>query len=259
VGLKAADALLTRGLKVHVLARGTQALSKVLDATAAGLLDAAVSSRGIAVHYNAWPTALKGEAGRVSVVVLNDGRELPAGAVLFSVGVQARVDFLAGTGLAGPDGIPVDHRLATSHPHIFAAGDCSLPFHCLTGQRAAFHIWPAAAAQGEIAGANLAGARRTYEGILPMNSISLKGFKIITGGHQNPETPSGEVVAHLDGRTGQYRRLVIDEGRLVGLTLVGPETTRAGIYFAIMARKLALKDLPGDIRSADFHPGKLWG
>jgi NAD(P)H-nitrite reductase large subunit len=259
VGLKAADALLSRGLEVHVLARGAQALSKVLDATAAALLDAAVTSRGIAVHYNAWPTALKGEAGRVSAVVLNGGRKLSAGAVLFSVGVQPRVDFLAGTGLAGVDGIPVDERLGTAHPHIFAAGDCALPLHCLTGQRAAFHIWPAAAAQGEVAGANMAGARRTYDGILPMNSISLKGFRIITGGHQFPETPGGEVVAHLDGRTGQYRRLVIDDGRLVGLTLVGPEITRAGIYFQIMARKLALKDLPVDIRSADVHPGKLWG
>jgi NADPH-dependent 2,4-dienoyl-CoA reductase/sulfur reductase-like enzyme len=259
VGLKAADALLTRGLEVHVLARGAQALSKVLDPLAAGLLDRAVSARGITVHYNSWPTAVQGAGGRVTAVALNDGRVLPAGAVLFSVGVQARVDFLAGTGLAGPEGLPVDERLGTGHPHIFAAGDCALPFHALTGRRAAFHIWPAAVAQGQVAAANLAGMPRTYDGIVPMNSISLKGFRLITGGHQYPETPGGEVVTHLDERTGRFRRLVIDGGRLVGLTLIGPAAAHAGLYFQIMARKLPLKDLPVDMRSQDFHPGTLWG
>jgi hypothetical protein len=33
----------------------------------------------------------------------------------------------------------------------------------------------------------------------------------------------------------------------------------AGIYFQIMARKLPVKQLPADIRSRDFHAGKLWG
>ncbi|MBM4284972.1 MAG: NAD(P)/FAD-dependent oxidoreductase [Deltaproteobacteria bacterium] len=257
VGLKAADAFRQRGYEVHVLARGAQALSKVLDPTAAGLLHDAVTALGIRVHYHAWPTALKGANGRVAQVVLNDGRELSAAAVLFSVGVEPRVDFLAGAGLAGPDGVPVDRTLRTGHPNIYAAGDCVLPHHLLTGKPAAFHIWPAAVAQGEVAGANMAGAGRVYDGILPMNSISLKTIRIITGGHQYPDGPHGEVFAHLDGRTGHYRRLVMDDGRLVGVTLVG-DVAHAGIYFRIMARKLPLRDLPADPRTPDFQPGRLW-
>ena len=33
-----------------------------------------------------------------------------------------------------------------------------------------------------MAGANLAGADLTYDGLLPQNSLSLRGFHIITGG-----------------------------------------------------------------------------
>ena len=182
VGLKTADALARRGLTVTLVARGAQPLSRVLDATAAALLHAAITRMGIEIIYHAWPEAIWGEAGQVRAPTLNGGRELPCQAVLFSIGVAPNVEFLAGTDLAGPEGIPVDRQMGTADPHIFAAGDCAYAHHLLTGQRAGYHIWPAAVAQGRIAGANLAGAGLAYDGLLPQNSLSLRGFHIITGG-----------------------------------------------------------------------------
>ncbi len=258
VGLKAADALVHRGLQVDLLARGAQPLSKVLDPVSAELLMAALARMGIKLHLHSWPTAVLGEQGRVRALALNDQRELPTDAVIFSVGVAPRVEFLAGTGLAGPGGVAVDERLQAGHPDIYAAGDCILPHHLLTGEPAAFHIWPAAVAQGAVAGANLAGAGRRYAGILPMNSISLKGFKVITGGHLHPDSPRGEVFEELDRRRGRFRRLVFDDGRLVGATLIGP-VAHAGIYFQLIANQTPIRELPCDPRSPDFHPGRLWG
>jgi nitrite reductase (NADH) large subunit len=178
--------------------------------------------------------------------------------VIFSVGVEPRVEFLAGTVLGDKEGIRVDSFMRTSIPDIFAAGDCCLPHHLITGQPAAFHIWPAAVAQGQVAGANLAGGRRRYDGILPQNSISLKGFRIITGGHFAPDTGDGEIFTELDRHGRRYRRLVFQEGRLVGVTLVG-EVEQAGIYFQIMAQKLPRGSLVADPRGSGFHPGTLWG
>lgn len=257
VGLKAADALSHRGLRVDLLARGAQPLSRVLDPVSAGLLMEALRRLGISLHLHSWPTAVVGEKGRVTALALNDGRELPTDAVIFSVGVAPRVEFLAGTELTGPDGIPVNEFMGTADPDVFAAGDCVLPRHLITGEPAAFHIWPAAVAQGEVAGANLAGAERRYDGILPMNSLSLTGCRIITGGHLHPDTPEGEVFEELDAKTGRFRRLVFDQGRLVGATLVG-EVRHAGLYFQLIARKIPVKELPCDPRSPEFHPGRLW-
>ncbi len=258
VGLKMADALVTRGLRVRLLARGAQPLTRILDQVSAELLMAVVQEKGIDLHLHSWPEAVLGENGRVTGVALNNNREVKAQAVLFSVGVEPRVEFLAGTDLAESDGIRVDSFMRSKTPDIFAAGDCCVPKHLLTDQHTSFHIWPAAVAQGQVAGANMAGGRRRYDGILPMNSISLKGFRLITGGHFTPDTGDGEIFTDLDRHRRRYRRLVFQAGRLVGVTLVG-EVEQAGIYFQIMAQKLPMSALPVDLHSAEFHPGKLWG
>ncbi len=258
VGLKVADGLASRGLTVRLLARGAQPLTRILDPVSAEMLMEVVKEKGIDLHLHSWPEAVLGEKGRVTGVALNDHRELKAQAVIFSVGVEPRVEFLAGTALRDKEGIRVDSFMRTSIPDIFAAGDCCLPHHLITGQPAAFHIWPAAVAQGQVAGANLAGGRRRYDGILPQNSISLKGFRIITGGHFAPDTEDGEIFTELDRQGRRYRRLVFQEGRLVGVTLVG-EVEQAGIYFQIMAQKLPKASLVADPRGAGFHPGRLWG
>jgi nitrite reductase (NADH) large subunit len=258
VGLKVADSLISRGLTVRLLARGSQPLSRILDPVSADLLMTVIKEKGIDLHLHSWPEAVLGEHGRVTGVALNDDRELAAQAVIFSVGVEPRVEFLAGTGLAEAGGIRVDSFMRTGAADIFAAGDCCLPHHLISGQPAAFHIWPAAVAQGQVAGANMAGGWWRYDGILPQNSISLKGFRIITGGHFTPDTADGEIYTELDLPRRRYRRLVFQEGRLVGMTLVG-EVEQAGIYFQIMAQKLPLTGLVADPRGTDFHPGRLWG
>jgi nitrite reductase (NADH) large subunit len=250
VGLKTADALARRGLAVTLVARGAQPLSRVLDPAAAALLQAAITRMGIEIICHAWPEAIWGEAGRVRALTLNDGRELPCQAVLFSIGVAPNVEFLAGTDLAGPEGIPVDQQLGTADPDIYAAGDCAYAYHLLTGKRAGYHIWPAAVAQGRIAGANLAGAGLAYDGLLPQNSLSLRGFHIITGGLGPKETEGCDIVSNLDEVRGLYRRLVYREGKLVGLTLVGA-VADAGIYFQLMAQHLPV--------AGPVQPGRMWG
>ena len=185
------------------MARGSQPLSRVLDPTAAALLACGLNPAwGSRLVYHAWPEAIWGEAGRVRALTLNDGRELPCQAVLFSIGVAPNVEFLAGTDLATAEGITVDHQMGTADPHIFAAGDCAHPYHLLTGKRAGYHIWPAAVAQGRVAGANLAGAGLTYDGLLPQNSLSLRGFHIITGGLGPQDAEGCETVSELDERRG---------------------------------------------------------
>ena len=250
VGLKAAEALRRRGLEVTLVEIAAHALPRMVDETAAGFLHQALEGMGIELRVNAGPAAILGASGRVQALGLADGREIPCRAVLFAVGVLPNVEFLAGTDLATATGIPVDRHLGTAHPDIYAAGDCVHPYHLLTGRRASYPIWPAAVAQGRIAGANLAGTNLTYDGLLPQNSLSLRGFHLITGGLSPQETGDCEVVSDLDARRGQYRRLAYRDGRLVGLTLVGA-VADAGIYFQLMAQQLPVRE--------PVQPGRMWG
>ncbi len=250
VGLKAAEALTHRGLTVTLVEAAAHALPQMLDDTAAGLLHQALSAFDVELLVNTSPSAVIGNGGRVQGLALADGAELPCDAVLFAVGVTPNVEFLSGTNLAAPSGIPVDHRCATAAPDIFAAGDCAAPYHALTGQRANYYIWPAAVAQGRVAGANLAGAGLTYDGLLPMNSLSLHGFHLITGGLGPADTADCEITQELDQKRGHYRRLAYRDGKLVGLTLVGA-VEDAGLYFHLMAQQAPVPD--------SVQPGRMWG
>lgn len=258
VGLKAADALRHRGHPVTLIEAEPRVLPRMLDDTAAGFLHQTLTQLGAELYVNARPTSVLESQGRVAGLALADGRKVAAEAVLMAIGVAPRTDFLAGSGLAGADGVPVDHFLQTKCPAIYAAGDCARPRHLLTGEPAAYQIWPAAVAQGQVAGANMAGAARRYEGLLPQNSISLRGVRVISGGLGAFEGEGLEIVRELDERRGAYRRLVFQEGRLVGLTLVGA-VEQAGIYFQVMAQKLEVGALPADPHGPAFHPGRLWG
>ena len=101
-----------------------------------------------------------------------------------------------------------------------------------------------------MAGANLAGADLAYDGLLPQNSLSLRGFHLITGGLGPEDTEDCDIVSDLDARRGHYRRLVYREGKLVGLTLVGA-VADAGIYFQLMAQQLPVTE--------PVQPGRMWG
>jgi nitrite reductase (NADH) large subunit len=259
VGLKMADALVTRGLRVRLLARGAQPLSRILDRVSADLLMAVVKEKGIDLHLHSWPEAVFGEKrpGDRGGPEQQPGTRRPR-RCCFRWGWSPGWNFWPGLTWRRADGIRVDSFMRSQAPDIFAAGDCCVPKHLLTDQHTSFHIWPAAVAQGQVAGANMAGGRRRYDGILPMNSISLKGFRIITGGHFTPDTADGEIFTDLDRHRRRYRRLVFQAGRLVGVTLVG-EVEQAGIYFQIMSQKLPVSALPVDLHSGEFHPGKLVG
>jgi nitrite reductase (NADH) large subunit len=251
VGLKAAEALAHRGLAVTLLEAESRALPRMLDGAAAEFLHQALARLGVELHLNARPAAVLGERGRVRALGMEGGREVAAGAVLFATGVLPNVEFLQDTGLTGEDGLTVDAQLKTAAPRIYAAGDCARAPHFFTGRPAYYPIWPAAAAQGRVAGANLAGAGLSYDGVLPQNSLSLSGFHLITGGLGPGEVGEDcEVVSESDRRRGCYRRLMYYRGRLVGLTFVGA-IEDAGIYFQLMARQLPVQE--------PLNPGQMWG
>ena len=240
VGLKAADAVTRRGHRVTLLEAESHALPRLLEAEAARLLHRALEEIGVELHFNCSPLAILGDQGRVRALALSDGREIPAAAVLLAVGVTPNLDFLEGTGLTDACGLTVNAAMQTGQPDIFAAGDCTRAPHFLTGQPAYYPIWPAAVAGGRVAAVNMAGGEVSFPGLLPQNSISLRGFHLITGGLGPDECEDCEIVSQFDQTRGHYRRLAYREGRLVGLTFVGA-IEDAGIHFQLLARQEQVK------------------
>ncbi|WP_055604156.1 NAD(P)/FAD-dependent oxidoreductase [Streptomyces aureus] len=80
------------------------------------------------------------EPGRV---VLADGRELPADAVVVGIGALPATGWLTGSGIAlDPSGaVTADERLRTSLPDVYAVGDCASFPSARYGRRLLVHHW----------------------------------------------------------------------------------------------------------------------
>jgi len=257
VGIKTAQALAQRGFDVTLVARKSQVLSNLLDATAADLLHQALSNIGVKLSFHSIPAGISAENGRVSGVVLTDGSELPADMVIVGIGVTPNTEFLSEAGLSNPYGLTVDSQLRTAQADIFAAGDCVQPTDRLSGRQTYFAIWPAAVEQGRLAGANMAGQPRDYGGLLAQNTLYVGDTRVIAGGMVRGDDTC-EVHAHFDAGARSYRRLVVQDGRLVGVILVG-RVEDAGVYLNLIYTGTPLKTLPVDPRQPGFQVGRLLG
>ena len=258
VGIKTAQALAHRGYDVTLVARKSQVLSNLLDETAAALLHQALTGIGVKIRFHSTPAAISGENGRVKSVVLTDGAEIPADLVIIGIGVIPNTEFLDGAGLSNPSGLTVDQHLRTEHEDIFAAGDCVQPFDRLSGEKTYFAIWPAAVEQGRLAGANMAGHERTYGGLLAQNTLYVGDTRVIAGGLIRPAEATCEVHSHHDPVSRSYRRLIIQDDRLVGVILVG-QVEDAGVYLHLIYNRTPLASLPADPRRRGFQVGRLLG
>ncbi|MFF8806905.1 NAD(P)/FAD-dependent oxidoreductase [Streptomyces omiyaensis] len=83
------------------------------------------------------------DAVRPGAVVLADGRELPADAVVVGIGARPATGWLAGSGVAlDPSGaVTADDRLRTSVPEVYAVGDCASFPSARYAERLLVHHW----------------------------------------------------------------------------------------------------------------------
>jgi NADPH-dependent 2,4-dienoyl-CoA reductase/sulfur reductase-like enzyme/rhodanese-related sulfurtransferase len=99
------------------------------------------------------------EADDEGVTVTTAGEEVRADAVVVAIGVTPQVELAtaAGAELGPTRAIRVDERLATSVPHVWAAGDCIECQHVVTGGPAYLPLGSLANRQGRVLADVLAG------------------------------------------------------------------------------------------------------
>ena len=114
LGLEAANGLKLRGMDVTVVHIGEWPMERQLDATAGGLLQSALQSRGLAFRMQKQTRELIGnEQGRVCAVRFADGEEIPADLVVMAAGIRPNAELAEQAGLACNRGILVNDTLQT--------------------------------------------------------------------------------------------------------------------------------------------------
>jgi nitrite reductase (NADH) large subunit len=239
LGLEAACGLARRGLDVTVVHLMGWLMERQLDPAAAAMLRTSLETRGVSVILNGETEGLLG-ADAVSGVRLKGGRLLPADLVVFAIGIRPNVALARSMHLAIGRGIVVDDAMRTSDPDIFAIGECAE--HRGTTYGLVAPLWEQAA----VAGAQLAGdADRRYAGSSPSTSLKVTGVELFSAGDIQPDAASEEIV-FVDAQTGLYRKLLVKDGRLAGVVLLGD--ARDGNWYAELIRdKVDLRSLRGDL------------
>jgi NAD(P)H-nitrite reductase large subunit len=237
VGFKAAHALLRRGLRVTMLIASAYPLSMQVDETAGMLIREEMSRHGLEVQVRV--EALSFEGGdRVRAAHLSNGSSLPCDLVVVGKGVLPALGFVPRDHIAVDLGILVDRFMETSTAGIYAAGDVAEAVDIARQRRWVNAIWPEAAAQGMVAGMNMAGRRVVYPGSLSRNVMRIFGLEVMTGGLVNPaDGEDCRVFQHHDPRRGTYRKLVFRDRLLVGAVLAG-DIAQGGMLLSLIRSRL---------------------
>ncbi len=153
IALEVGDEIRKLGKDVTLVVR-SRLLRSSFDPEFSEMVEERLKERGINVVYGNVERLLGKE--RVEGVRLMDGRELDADLVVFSIGYRPNVDLALKAGLKVTRyGIWTDEYMRTSHPDIFAVGDCVEHRDFFTGKPYPLMLASTATFEARIAGANL--------------------------------------------------------------------------------------------------------
>jgi rubredoxin-NAD+ reductase len=124
IGCEFANDLLLGGYEVDLVAPCEQVMPTLLPPSAAAAVRSGLESLGARFHLGPLMTRLQHGAEGLEAH-LSDGQVIPCDLVVSAIGLRPRVDLAAAAGLQVGRGIVVDRELKTSHPNIYALGDCA--------------------------------------------------------------------------------------------------------------------------------------
>ncbi len=225
LGIEAAFGLACSGASVTLVHLMDRLMERQLDAEGAALLAEALEARGIRILLRAETAAFCGD-DRVDTVALADGRRLGCDLVVMAVGVRPNTALAGAAGLRTGRGILVSDRLETSIPRIYAIGECAE--HRGQCYGLVEPVFDQARALARI----LSGEDARYCGSLIATNLKVSGIPVFSAGDFEGGTGSGAIVLR-DEVGPSYRKLVLRDGRLAGVVLVG-DTADADWYLDLL-------------------------
>ena len=237
IGLKSVEALVARGVNTTVVELADRILSATFDSTASELACSRLEEAGVRVLRGTTVTRVTQEGEFIRGVTLKDGTALDCELLILAIGVVPNADIAADTPIEMDRGILVNKRMETSIHGIYAAGDVAQGPSLLGGERRAIPIFPNAYRQGIVAGVNVAGGTKSYEGGIAMNSVDILGLPSISVGLTDPKGDGYEVLSTLDADKPAYRKIVLRGDRIVGSIFIG-DIDRAGIITGLIRNQV---------------------
>lgn len=177
VGLEMVEAFVNRGLEVVLIEKDNQVLPAI-DHEMTKKIQTELENKKVHVILGQGVKEFKGD-GKVDKVILESGTSVEVDLVIVSIGVKPNLCILddAGIKIGNAGGIVVNDYMQTNDPHIYAAGDIVESTHLVTGKKLRVPLAGPANKQGRVAGANAAGGRLKFKGVL--GTFIVKIFDVV--------------------------------------------------------------------------------
>jgi NAD(P)H-nitrite reductase large subunit len=255
IGVSCTEALVKRGLTVTMVELQDKILSLILDPTASEMVESVIRKAGVTIATGQTVKRIVGKPENDKVVggaVLTSGEQVPCDVVIIAIGVIPRTELVAGTDVKTNRGILVDKAMRTTVQDVYASGDVAEAYDFVYGENRLLPLWPLAQLEGKVAGYNMAGKKADYPGGTAMSSLKYFGIPVISIGVANPKDPEAyEIVVKHDPERGLYKKIVLKDNKIVGITLVN-DIEKAGVLFHLMKNGVNVKKLKQELVADDF-------
>jgi NADPH-dependent 2,4-dienoyl-CoA reductase/sulfur reductase-like enzyme len=162
IGLELATTLTRKGVHTTVLDVADRVWPRLAPPELATFLQGYCEERGVAFRLGRPVSEVR--AGQDGLTVLTgDGAGLSCDLVCVGIGIRPNVELAERADLLVDDGIFVDSRMQTFHPDVFAAGDVARYTDPVLGGLRRTEHWGHAEYSGQLAGANMTGAKMEYD------------------------------------------------------------------------------------------------
>jgi NADPH-dependent 2,4-dienoyl-CoA reductase/sulfur reductase-like enzyme/rhodanese-related sulfurtransferase len=257
------------GAEVTLLEAAASPLAGVLDPELGAVVAATLRRNGVDLRVNAAVEDFAADDARAHVTA--SGERFTADVVLVAAGVEPEVGLArsAGAALGETGAIAVDDRLATSVPHVWAAGDCVEVRRLPGGEPAYLPLGSLANRQGRTLANVLAGREDRFRGAVGAAAVKIfdldvacTGLTRTSAARRGIRARSAWVSAHDRAHYWPEAQEIVvhlvydaDSRRVLGVQALGEGEVakRVDVATAFVARGASLKEL-GDVEQAYAPP-----
>lgn len=183
IGLELAEGIRKNGVDVHIVEMQPRLLPSFEDIYAEQV-SGVLKDEGVELSLGTSIQEVFSEDGAFSGCRLSNGETIYGDFLVVSAGVRPNSKLAKEVGIElGTHGaIKVDKHMQTSNPDIYACGDCATHYHILTKQDCYIPLGTTANKQGRVAGANIAGQKSDFPGVIGAQATKVFGLFLASCG-----------------------------------------------------------------------------
>ena len=182
IGIELAEAFTSMwNAKVDLIEGENRIFPQMLDADISFLIEKHLKEHGVQLHKNCRVAAINDISDGLEIVTNN--KTIKTEYAIVAIGVRPRVELAGQMGLkiGKCGGITVDKNLTTSHPDVYAAGDC-IEVEYFHGEKVIMPLGSLANKHGRAVGDQLAGRKTEFKKVVGSACVKVFDYNVASTG-----------------------------------------------------------------------------